>query len=312
MQCNACMIYFRDNDALEKHMDETHKEQSLYVKCNLCGQDLDGELNEHIKREHMESSVFEEEQKEQQHCSLNTRGSTECSFQCNSKEAFERHVNKKHSLTCTVCPQQFTHINELAEHMGKDHKENIDTTHNNTSVTCNQCGIVLQSKREMPVHLYEAHKTYKPCTKYNKNSCDPEHCRFYHIKLQANQSICFKCPSIFESKTDLFNHIKVQHSDIECHKFLQNKCDRNSDECIFSHKTNPAKSSPPPQEQVFQEGPITQAQTRAVGMPTMSEHIQNKQHLNRTQMNSQTPVHIINMIPQIVAQVIAVLTRNTL
>ena len=67
-----------------------------------------------------------------------------------------------------------------------------------------------------------------------------------------------------------------------------------------------------PQQQVFWERPTTQALSPVVVMPTMSEHIQNHQPSSRPQLDSQITVHIMNMIPQIVAQVIATSTEVTL
>ena len=187
----------------------------------------------------------------------------------------------------------------------------IDQSKTGNQVKCNQCGQGFQNKNEIENHLRVDHKTYRPCKKYAENNCEKEICRFSHKTLQHGEEVCYKCGDIYTSKTDLINHIKTQHGMVICHKFLKNECSRTSDECIFSHKTMPnrTKSSPPLQQQVFRERPTAQAQRPVVGMQTMSEHIQIQQQLNRPQMGSQPQIDIMNMIPQIVAQVVAALTQ---
>ena len=140
-------------------------------------------------------------------------------------------------------------------------------------------------------------------------------CRFPHIKPQQGQEVCYQCGNIFMSKTDLINHIKTQHGMVICHKFLRNECSHSSDECIFTHKTMPnaAKSSHAPnrsQQQGFWQAPIPPLHSPTSPMLNMSEHIQNKLQIQSPQGRHPLQVNILEMIPQIVSQVLILLTQQ--
>ena len=55
------MVYFRDLDALAKHMGMAHKKENINLKCSICEEHFNGELNEHIQQNHMEFSHIEPE-----------------------------------------------------------------------------------------------------------------------------------------------------------------------------------------------------------------------------------------------------------
>ena len=128
-------------------------------------------------------------------------------------------------------------------------------------------------------------------------------CRFNHIILQSNEEICFKCGLRFSSKTDIITHIKNSHGNTVCHKFLQNECERSSEECLFSHQGTPIP------RQDFRHLPVN---------PLHSPILHNVSEQNRNQDQAQLPArlttptqeHIIQMIPQIVSQVIVALTKQ--
>ena len=132
-------------------------------------------------------------------------------------------------------------------------------------------------------------------------------CRFRHIKLQPTEDICYKCGTIFLSKTDLINHIKKQHDNIVCHKFIQNQCERSSDDCIFSHCPEDVEKHINIQQDFPQGHPIP-LHSPITKVHNMSEHIQSKSQLQNPQVKGPHQVHFMNMIPQIVAQVVAALT----
>ena len=133
-----------------------------------------------------------------------------------------------------------------------------------------------------------------------KNVCTTD---LHHMSAPQ---ICFKCGKEWESKTDLINHIKSVHGNTICHKFQENKCDRSSTECIFSHKSTTQRVSSPTIQQDFHNNPPPPLHSPARGMGNMSSHIQNQQQKKKTQTIS--PVNIMDMIPQIVSQVIQALT----
>ena len=164
-----------------------------------------------------------------------------------------------------------------------------------------------KDKDEIKSHIFIEHKTYKPCTKYGAGNCDSSMCRFYHIKLHSKNDICFKCGKIFESKTELINHIKTVHGNTICHKFLENKCERNSEDCIFSHKINATQMISPNIQQDFRQSPPLPLHSPAIGMLNMSTHIQNQQRRN-SQGKTPTLETMMELIPQIVSQVVQAIT----
>ena len=191
-------------------------------------------------------------------------------------------------------------IEDLANHMNATHKKPEVS-----KVTCTQCKKELSSDTQLKQHMKEDHITYKPCSRFGANKCTTSECRFKHVKLQPNQEICFKCGDMFSSKTSLLNHIKVKHGHEICHRFLRNECDRSSDNCIFSHKYKESHQNLQLNKmQDFPNPPTLPLHSPIVGVPTMSEHLQNQQK----PQNPQGIMNIMNMIPQIVSQVIEALT----
>ena len=88
-----------------------------------------------------------------------------------------------------------------------------------------------------------------------------------------------------------------------------NQCGRSSAQCICKHQTKDT-SQQHQQQQGFQQGPNPPLHSPAAGMLNMSEHIQNKLNLQSPQAMRPLQVNILEMIPQIVAQVLTVLTQQ--
>ena len=175
-------------------------------------------------------------------------------------------------------------------------------------IKCNHCEKVLKDNTDLKSHI-STHRSYKPCTKYQTDSCNTLPCRFNHTKLNAGQEICFKCGDKFSSKTDIINHIKTQHGNTICHKFLQNKCGRNNMECIFSHKTAPTVNVQRPKINHMQGFPQihqTPLHSPPPQMPNMSQHLQNQQSVPGAHQIPQ--VDILKMLPQIISQVVTAIT----
>ena len=185
--------------------------------------------------------------------------------------------------------------------------------HESNEIIWNKCILSCKGKHELITQIKDKHPSYKPCIKFGAGYCDTVNCRFRHIKLSGNQEICYKCGHKSESITENMNHIKSMHGNEICYKFIKNQCVRSSENCLFTHKIKQNVSrniTPPTQEQQdFQEGPTSQLHSPRVGMPTMSEHIQNQQRIKISQGIKTPPVNIIDMIPQIVSQVIIALTQ---
>ena len=242
-----------------------------------------------------------------------------CGLTRNTKHQMEKHM-KEHNeeiddgdFTCDECSYQNNSRDQLAKHIKEAYKRNNSSDITVAVVICRRCGNESKDKNELIKHILDTHPTYKPCIKFRSNTCKALACRFNHIKLQENEEICYKCGKQFTSKTDIINHIKEKHSNEVCHKFISNQCDRSSEECIFSHITTPnmfhnTENLSRPQNEDFQQAPPLHSP--ALGRPNMSEHIQMKQQANSSQAIQAFQKNIIQMIPQIIAQVVAALAVN--
>ena len=245
------------------------------------------------------------------HCAL--KEDTNCTFQCNSIEQMERHIEIKHrrktQLQCTVCNIFFRNLDDLAKHMNFVHTNSQDVEEHEDTIKCNQCEKICQDREDLNNHIMKDHKTYKPCIKFAVDKCQETKCRFPHVKLKGKEEICYKCGHMCTSKTDLINHIKDNHGNEICHKFLSNQCGRSSAKCIFKHQT---KDTSQQHQRGFQQGPNPPLHSPAAGMLNMSEHIQNKLQIQSPQATRPIQVNILEMLPQIVAQVLTILTQQAI
>ena len=77
---------------------QIHKEEGNDMKCNICGHNIEGELDALMQRVHKKSSPIEQEGNE--HISSDTDDCeytcTECSFQTNNNSILKRHFEIKH------------------------------------------------------------------------------------------------------------------------------------------------------------------------------------------------------------------------
>ena len=254
----------------------------------------------------------------QVHCALDLRGPLECTFQCNSKEELERHITKKHTLTCTVCPVQLNNLNDLAAHMNSLHKKSED-------IICNICEMKVQTKSELIDHI-KIHKSYKLCKNYAMNNCGPQiECRYQHTILPPGLHICYKCGVTSPSKTDIMKHIKSKHGNEICHNFLRNRCEYQR--CMFSHNNPHALNveSVPEREMVTPSapreadfvdlptiGPVVRIEERAQPQTPQEEVLSPQQQEEMRQATVRlVTMHMEQMIPQIIAQISEAMTKKT-
>ena len=265
-------------------------------------------VNEVRQDEHEVSGKSEEPWHQVQRVGSRYRCPT-CGYTRNTKNQMDRHMEEHkedideciHVInTCDKCADQ----NKKQEQL-ESHKKNA---HESGQIVCNKCNLVCKGKNELSSHIQDKHKSFKPCIKFGAGKCDTENCRFYHIKLIGNQEICYKCKHISLSKTENITHIKAKHGHEICFKFQQNECSRSSEECIFTHESAQNASA---EQQVFWESPTPQPPSPGLrgGMPTMSEHLQNQQKVQSTQVTKALPVNFVEMIPQIVSQVLIAFTQ---
>ena len=90
--------------------------------------------------------------------------------------------------------------------------------------------------------MKEAHRSYKPCRNFASNRCEYDgDCSFYHIILEKGEHICYRCAHKTKSRTEMMRHIKNEHGNIICHRFLRNQCNFGS-QCLYSHSVPSAQN----------------------------------------------------------------------
>ena len=159
VRCDACLIYLRDSDALAKHTKMTHEKEPLNVNCNLCGYCFEGELNDHIKGEHMppNASDWEKEKGEQlapvvdpvtAPATLDTEeppvvapkepqvnvDNTGVQENVGEQQGSWQEVRGSGRFKCPICGKTRNTKNKMEKHMS-DHEEDID----DASFTCREC-----------------------------------------------------------------------------------------------------------------------------------------------------------------------------
>ena len=90
---------------------------------------------------------------------------------------------------------------------------------------CNHCNTFFRTRMDLNRHSKEIHKQrFKHCRNYPINNCEYDSdCNFYHIVLNQDEHICFKCGDVFTSKTNLVNPIKSVHVQETWKRFQDNK-----------------------------------------------------------------------------------------
>ena len=153
--------------------------------------------------------------------------------------------------------------NEVEEQEGAQQEQ----PHQESSIKCNICGMRFNDKRDLRVHIKDAHKSFKPCRDFANGGCESssESCRYNHIVLSENDHICFKCGHTTTTKTLLMSHVKELHGNIPCTNFQKSECRFSSNSCIFSHRMGTQEpgtseslatavtSRPAPQQQDFRQ-----------------------------------------------------------
>ena len=92
-------------------------------------------------------------------------------------------------------------------------------------------------------------------------------------------------------------------------KYVTNQCSRSSEQCVYKHQI--METPPKSQQQGFWQGLSPPLHSPTAGMFNMSEHIQKKLQNQKPQVTNPLQVNLLKMIPQIVAQVLIILTQQT-
>ena len=139
-----------------------------------------------------------------------TRGQIEQHMSTHDKQEEDSQFN------CKDCQFQTMNRDQLYQHMDMIHKK----------FECNLCNTLFKTRKGLNIHSKEIHnKKFKLCRNFPSKNCEYDsECTFQHIILNQGEHICFKCGDVYKSKTLLLNHIKSDHGQETCKRFLQNNC----------------------------------------------------------------------------------------
>ena len=251
VRCIVCGLTRNTKSQMKKHMD-IHKEEGDFIPAN------------------------------QIHCALVAYPM--CPFQCSSNEDLLKHIDIDHKeIKCNFCSETFVTEAGIDKHRKKMHPSpTVEHPNISTGVQSNQkcgiCGLIRDTQQKMDTHMkyhdddedgvefwckycetrfeteivlekhiFENHKSHKPCREFAKNNCDySTECRYKHIILQQGERICYKCGEKLKTQGLLMKHIKETHDDILCKNFLEKTCSYGT-RCMFRHKETTAKNVIRPQ-----------------------------------------------------------------
>lgn len=245
-----------------------------------------------------------------------------CGTECETKKELIEHNNVHkliNDLTCKICAREVTSKNQLRNHMRKEHRtlredwQEIDSeeipleaSHNQiiriANIKCKFCEEQFSTNNEMWEHRKQDHPSHKPCI--NFPNCDfAGRCAYSHIQIPEGMVRCFECGKDFKSYKEMMIHRKSVHNDgTVCRKFIQNQCNRPSNQCWFSHEiSNQAQTNQISQNRQTQDfQPRTQTQ-----LPPGNQ----TQNLNN-QLKSILPEVMNQMLPQILMKILQNIQQN--
>ena len=165
---------------------------------------------------------------------------TQCENKFKSKTEVTIHMQTKHTddgdWFCHECDYQTNSYTNLRNHIERTGHVSHIIEPNKFSFRCKSCYEVHSSKSDLNKHIQMVHTKHKPCIKFQANKCEWDgECIYKHIVMKENEIACFTCGEIFTSKTTLMRHIKKEHGNVLCQKFLNNQCEFSNTSCLFTH-----------------------------------------------------------------------------
>jgi len=200
--CDYCILKFVTSNALKKHSEDVHKNETHCHKCKI--EFSQEELHKHVKVPHPYDCDecdfhFITEERLRYHCmnlhdkeDIITTVCNECNNNIEELEDFLNHIEVKHTDECPHCNLSFIDDTSLKFHLERQHPK--------IEFVCCQCGLNFEEEEiEYRKHTVIEHK-FK--------------CRF--------------CDKIFIKKHELLKHISNEHGDLKfnckwCGKSFENR-----------------------------------------------------------------------------------------
>ncbi|XP_030764348.1 zinc finger protein 808-like isoform X2 [Sitophilus oryzae] len=218
-KCKTCAKVFRDRKRLARHIINHHSDYN----CEICKEQFQSKCDivSHIRFEHpsshLECSVCENILRCQKDL-LGHLGNHENSYVCqfcadtlDSKMKLKMHILSMHhqllSLSCSFCLKRFENQKILRDHVTCVHKHQL-----NPLTSCPVCGNHYGSKRKTLDHVKKSHgSTFK---------------------------VCRICLELFDSETQLEDHVKLVHIKHSVPNNVQSKTSTKPCDLLKSEESN--------------------------------------------------------------------------
>ena len=312
--CHICKQGGINEMAIEAHM-KCHRKESDF-KCDDCSFQTN---NIDVLKNH--SKIVKHNYTTKVRDFICEKCGIECETMSELREHKKRH-DAKNKMKCNICDQEFNSKSQLRNHMREAHEilredwnkiqsenstveDGMDQSQEIPNIQCNFCESKFTNKNNMWQHRKEKHQSHKPCR--NFPNCEyAGRCVYSHITIPDGKVRCFECGNDFGTQKALMIHRKTVHQDsTPCRNFLENKCERSSEECWYSHinpKHNlPNNTTATNQQRDFQFQTQNQAPPGNQPQDTLRHTINQPQILN--QLQSIIPGIMNQMMPQIIMKI---------
>jgi hypothetical protein len=204
---NMCVLYFKTQDDLQKHIRESHEaDTSNKMRCIYCSKLVPRYgLNTHVKTQHKTASI-------------------KCNYLRNCLSYFltekdrQEHILEVHQpasegVTCPFCSKIYDKVIELRKHAYKKHSRAVE------KCSYTRCKFICKDLDTLEKHIK---KNHSDCMNFVKFDCPK--CSFIGDTLKVMQCHklrthgtgnlkCHHCPlKSFESKLSLIAHMRYYHS----------------------------------------------------------------------------------------------------